>query len=318
MQDTAQQLARERFVRSAPRKVLFALLALILSTATSARASQAQTLSRATPRDALVGALSAACSENPQQFSMFLLAGSRRAFLSLTPARQKALLKRFALTSIVGHARVFLDTRGQSVVRCDNPAESITFRLLPVKLDRNVAFIPVQVSGGESTNFGLVRQPDGWRLFSLDLLVINVPALVRQWERAEMEANEVTTVADLEQLAKAIKTYHEGFGRWPETLAQLGPAPPNQVSPEHAQLVSSRLASGVTDGYRFRLHLVTDTNGDIQGFELAAVPEVYDKTGRRSFFLGLDGKLHAADKQGAPATAEDPVISPPAEPSGSQ
>ncbi len=311
MKETAQQRGRERFALSAAGKTVLALLAALLCSAAPARASQAQTRSRATPRDALVGALSAACSENPQQFSAFLLAGSRRAFLALAPARQKALLKRFALTSIVGHARIFLDTRGQTVLQCNNPAESITFRLLPAKLDRNVAFIPVQVSGEENTEFGLVRQPDGWRLFSLDLLVIDVPELVRQWERAEMAANEVMTIADLEHLAQAIKTYHAGFGRWPETLGQLGPAPSKTSSPERAQLVSSNLASGTTNGYRFRLHLVTDANGDIQGFELAAVPEVYDKTGRRSFFLGLDGKLHAADKQGAPATDADPVITPP-------
>jgi hypothetical protein len=311
MEETARQHGRKRFALSAPGKMIFAFLTALLCATTPVCASQAQTRSRATPRDALVGALSAACSENPQQFSMFLLAGSRRAFLALAPARQKALLKRFALTSMAGHARIFLDTSGQTVLQCNNPAESLTFRLLPAKLDRNVAFIPVQVSGEENTEFGLVRQPDGWRLFSLDLLVINVPELVRQWQRAEMAANEVTTIAALQHLARAVKTYHEGFGRWPETLVQLGPSPSNTSSPERAQLVSASLASGVTDGYRFRLHLVTDTNGDIQGFELAAVPEVYDKTGRRSFFLGLDGKLHAADKQGAPATEADPVITPP-------
>jgi hypothetical protein len=163
----------------------------------------------------------------------------------------------------------------------------------------------------------MVRQPAGWRLFSLGLLVINVPALVRQWEQAEIGANERTAVADLIAIEQAVKTYHEAFGRWPEMLAQLGPAPPNQVSPEHAQLLSARLSSGVADGYRFRYRIVTGPGGVLQGFELGAVPETYGETGRRSFFLDAEGKLHAADKEGAPATGEDPIYQPPT-PSGSQ
>ncbi len=189
----------------------------------------------AAPRQAIIAALSAACSQNAQQFSRYLLAASQHAFNALPEARQKALLKRFSMTSMPGHAQPFLDTEGRTVVRCSTPAETVTYRLDPVEMDQNVAFIPVTVSGGEKTDFGMVRQPGGWHLFSLGLLVINVPALVKQWEEAELEANERATVADLVFIEQAIKSYHESFGRWPEALEQLGPAPPNEVSPERAQ-----------------------------------------------------------------------------------
>jgi len=264
----------------------------------------------AAPRQAIIAALSAACSQNAQQFSRYLLAASQHAFNALSEARQKALLKRFSMTSMPGHAQPFLDTEGRTVVRCSTPAETVTYRLDPVEIDQNVAFIPVTVSGGEKTDFGMVRQPGGWRLFSLGLLVINVPALVKQWEEAELEANERATVADLVFIEQAIKSYHESFGRWPEALEQLGPAPPNEVSPERAQILSARLASGTTDGYRFRYRIVTGTNGEIEGFELGAVPETYGTTGRRSFLLDIKGQLHAADKEGAPATVDDPIFTP--------
>ncbi|MDE3136225.1 MAG: hypothetical protein KGL59_06605 [Acidobacteriota bacterium] len=275
----------------------------------------AQPPSEAEPRQTIIAALEAACSQNAQEFSRYLLADSQRSFSALPEDQQKTLLKRFSLTSLPGHAQPFLDTKGQTVVRCSTPAETVLYRLDTPQVDHNVAFLPVTVSGGEKTNFGMVRQPGGWRLFSLGLLVINVPALVEQWEEAALQANERTAIADLVFIEQAIKSYHESFGRWPDSLEQLGPAPPNDVSPERAQLLSDRLASGTTDGYRFRYLVVTGTNGQIEGFELGAVPETYGKTGRRSFFLDAQGKLHAADKDGAPATDDDPLYTPQPEPS---
>jgi hypothetical protein len=267
------------------------------------------------PQQALASALSAACRQNGQEFSQYLLAGSRRAFLALPLAEQKDFLKRFSLTSMPGHPRTLLDAQKRLVVQCNTPAETENFGLNAAQIDGNVAFIPVAVGGGETTTIGMVRQPEGWSLFSLDLLVINVPALVEQWQEAEMRANEQAAAADLLSIAQAIRSYHSAFGAWPDALEQLGPAPPNEVSPEHAQLLPQEVASGVANGYRFRYRVVTDSHGAIQGFELGAVPEEYGKTGRQSFFLDQQGNLHAADKQGAPTTADDPVVPAPSQPS---
>lgn len=290
------------------------LLALLPGTA----AAQKLPAPPAGPQKAVIGALRAACSQNIQQFPRYLLAGSRQAFANLSKEKQKIFLKRFSLTSVTGHARALLDTQGRMVVQCITPAETVNFHLEKPQLDHNVAFIPVRIGGagnasGERTDFGLVRQPGGWRLFSLGLLVVNVPALVRQWEEADMQANQQAAASDLLSIAEAIKQYHSAFGEWPNSIHQLGPAPINQVSPQHAQLLPANLASGTTDGYRFRYRVVTGQNGTIEGFELGAVPVEYDKTGRKSFFLDKNGKLHAADKQGAPATGQDPVIPPPAQ-----
>ncbi|HVB98045.1 MAG TPA: hypothetical protein VNJ12_01775 [Candidatus Dormibacteraeota bacterium] len=295
--------------------ILAPLILLLLAPPASRAGQQPPPGRNRSAQQTLVEALSAACRQNAQGFSRFLLADSGRAFDSLPQAEQKLFLERFSLTSMPGHPRALLDTQGHIAVQCRTPAETVDFGLGPAKIDQNVAFLPVAVTGGETATFGLVRQPEGWRLFSLDLLVINVPALVRQWQNAEMQANEAEAVADLFHIAQAIQTFHSSFGEWPNTLEQLGPAPPNGVSPEHAQLLPEKIASGTTDGYRFRFRVVTDSHGQVRGFELGAVPETYGKTGRRSFFLDDQGKLHAADRQGAPATASDPVIAPPAQPS---
>ncbi len=301
--------------RSVPAYFLLASLILFLSAAPASGAQmQTPPAPNTSAQQILVDALSAACRRDAPGFSRFLLSGSRHTFNSLPEAEQKIFLERFSLTSLPGRPRALLDTQGHIAVQCLTPAETVNFGLGPAQIDQNVAFVPVAVSSGGTVEFGLVRQPEGWRLFSLDLLVINVPALVQQWRDAEMRANEQAAVSDLLDIAQAIGSYHSSFGQWPSTLEQLGPAPNNQVSPEHAQLLPEKIASGTADGYRFRYRVVTDSGGQIQGFELAAVPEQYGKTGRQSLFLDDQGKLHAANHQGGPATASDPVIPPPAQP----
>jgi hypothetical protein len=115
-------------------------------------------------------------------------------------------------------------------------------------------------------------------------------------------------VEALQNLASAIQTYNRAFGKLPESLAELGPAPKGQISPEQASLVSADIAAGKQNGYLFRYRIVPDPSGNDLNFELAASPESYDKVGRRSFFLDAAGRIHAADKRGAVATSEDPLM----------
>ena len=109
-------------------------------------------------------------------------------------------------------------------------------------------------------------------------------------------------------LADAIQTYRSSFGKLPESLAELGPAPPNQISPAQASLIPADLAAGKQGGYAFRYRIAPDANGNDNDFELAATPAPYGKLGRRSFFMDIEGKIHGDDKHGAVATYEDPLI----------
>ena len=114
--------------------------------------------------------------------------------------------------------------------------------------------------------------------------------------------------ATLHSLAEAIRSYRRAYGKLPESLAQLGPAPKGQISPELASLVSQQLAAGSEGGYHFRYRIVPATQGEDLAFELAAMPDDYGKTGRRSFLFDAAGNVHAADNHGAMATREDPLI----------
>jgi hypothetical protein len=173
-----------------------------------------------------------------------------------------------------------------------------------------LAFIPVTVVESEQTEFGLVRERGGWRLLSLGLVLLDVPQLSKQWAQNLEVSQEDGVIVTLRMLREAIETYRRAFGKLPESLARLGPAPKDQISPEQASLVDEHLAAGSERGYSFRYRIVPAADADEEKFELAATPEAYGKAGRRSFFLDVAGKIHAADRRGSVASAEDPLTEP--------
>ncbi len=282
-----------------------ALLAFLLG---STLAGRAQETPPAGAMTTLTEALSAACRQDAQAFSRYLLSSSAAAFGTLPENEQRAILRRFSLTQSAGQPLLSTGANGETLLRCESPGQTSEFRFGAPRAEDSLVFIPVEVTGVEKTEFGLVRQASGWRLLSLGLLLIDIPQLEKRWAEQDLGARERAAIQDLSQLADAIKTYEKAFGKLPETLSELGPAPPNQVSPEAAELVDKNLAAGEKDGYRFRYRILPQPGGAPAGFELAATPAEYGKTGRRSFFLDAAGKLHGADKGGAVANEDDPVI----------
>ena len=290
-------------LRLAPLSLL--LIAAIFASP-AARAQEAQ---EADPAAALISALIAACRQNETQFARYLTAESAAAFRPLPENERADFLRRFSLLDSPGHALISNDAQNHSVVRCEASGASVEFRFGQARVHENLAFIPVRVAENRSTEFGLVREGGGWRILSLGLLLINVPELTRQWAEQELEGREAAAIKTLRALADAIGTYRRAFGNLPESLEQLGPAPKEGISPDAANLVDAQLAAGTHVGYRFRYRILPTPNEGEPGFELAASPIEYGKTGCRSFFLDAEGKVHGADHQGAVATAADPVIS---------
>jgi hypothetical protein len=262
----------------------------------------------ADPAAALADALVEACRENETQFSNYLAGDNGAAFRALPEAQRTAFMKRLSLSDSPGKPLLSSDDHHHTVLRCRAPETTVEYRFGTPRVHENLAFIPVKVVDAEEADFGLVRESSGWRLLSLGLVLLDVPQLSKEWVRQDLAAHEDTTVATLRSLAEAIQTYHNAFGKLPESLAQLGPAPKDQISPERASLISAGLAAGKQDGYVFRYRIAPDANGNDNNFELAATPESYGKVGRRSFFMDTDGKVHADDKHGAVATYEDPLI----------
>ena len=267
------------------------------------------------PTAALRDALMAACSQSQNDFSRFLTARNVEAFSRLAPAARVALMKRFVLLDEPGKPSVEVNPSGRPTVRCETPGGAAEIQVGGADTQDNLAFLPVEVRDATDTTsnnvqrvrMGLVREEGGWKLLSVGLLLLDLPALEIEWDSAEMSVNERTAIEGLKQIGAAMEAYRKTYSRFPDFLASLGPPLKGAISGEAAGLVDSELANGMKNGYAFRYVILGgSSSGAPAKFELAATPLTYGRTGRQSFFRDSTGGLHAADRQGAIANERDP------------
>jgi hypothetical protein len=273
------------------------------------------------PEAALSDAISAACRQDSPTFASFLTVDNAAAYQTLPSPQRTAMMKRFVLLDEPGRVLFSTSSSGQRIVRCESPSFTTEMHLGAAKVRENLAFIPMEIpiTGEEprSVTVGLVREGGNWKLLSVGLILLDVPAMAKQWAQADLEANENTAIADLRSVAAAANTYRDAYGVLPETIAALGPASSGGVSPDAAGLLDAGLAAGDKDGYTFRYAIVPATDispGEDSGkaidFSIACSPKEYGKMGRRSFFLDASGILRGADKKGSIADRTDPPIGP--------
>jgi hypothetical protein len=157
---------------------------------------------------------------------------------------------------------------------------------------------------------GLVRENNGWKLLSVGLVLLDLPALAFEWDAAEMESTERAAIEGVKKIAEAVETYRRTYARLPESLAKLGPAKQGSAAgPDGAALLDQELASGARMGYKFRYVISGGSDlGAPAKYEIAATPETYGRTGRRSFFRDITGGMHGADRQGAVGSEVDPRL----------
>jgi hypothetical protein len=300
--------SRREFTR-ALRTCTFVLLLIAGGT----RTSQSQQVDSDNPSTALAAAISAACRADETKFATYLTADSAAAFRALTADQRTQFVRRFSLSDNVGKPLLSAGPGNYPVVRCETPQFTIEFHFGEAHVRENLAFIPVDVVSGEKTQFGLIRENGAWRLLSLGLVLLDVPQLAKEWAaeaaQQELATEEDAVIDNVYHLRDAIETYRRAFGMLPETLAKLGPAPENQISPDQANLADAHLAAGSANGYAFRYRITSNSDGSDARYELSATPENYGKSGVHSFFLDAGGKMHAADRQGATASSKDPVVS---------
>ncbi len=269
------------------------------------------------PSTALKAVLSAACSQNQTEFVRFLTARNREAFSRMTPPTRVALMKRFVLLNEPGKPTASANPAGRPIVRCQTPDATTEMQIGGADLRDNIAFLPMDLrdaadSTGASVHqitLGLVREDGEWKLLSLGLLLLDLPALEVEWDSAEIETTERNATEDLNKVAGAIEAYRNKYLRLPESLANLGPPLHGAANGEAAGLLDSDLANGMKSGYAIRYVIVgASTVGAPARYELAATPLQYGRTGRRSFFRDSNGALHAADRRGAVGSEADPKV----------
>jgi len=257
---------------------------------------------------ALSAALSAACRQDEAGFSKYLTKDNAAAFQGLPTDQRKAVLRRFSLSDDPGKPLRTDDLKGRSVLRCENSAATSEFHLGKPRVDENLAFVPVEIAGGTIADFGLVHQSGSWKLISVGLVVFDINQLASRWAQQELDDRESAALQILQELSTAVESYRRAFGTLPNSLAELGPAPKNEVSPEQANLISADMAVGAVGGYKYRYLVVNQSDPDSPSYQLSAIPSIYGQTGKRSFLFDPTGKLHAIDRHGEPANSDDPII----------
>jgi hypothetical protein len=270
------------------------------------------------PTAALRDALVAACSQSQTDFARFLTARNTQTFEHLTAGARVALMKRFVLLNEPGKASVVANISGRPTVRCETPGGAAELQIGGAEVADNLAFLPVEVrpasdavgNGAIRVNMGLVRENAQWKLLSVGLVLLDLPALSFEWDAQEIEVTERGAIEALKNIAAAMEAYRVSYSRLPESLAKLGP-PPKGAAPsgDAAGLVDAELAAGARNGYKFRVVIAgAGTVGAMAKYELVATPEVYGRTGRRSFFRDRGGAIRGADHQGGVGSEIDPRV----------
>jgi len=283
----------------------------------SSASPPSETANSGGPTAALKAVLSAACSQNQTEFVRFLTARNREAFSRMTPLARVALMKRFVLLNEPGRPTASANPAGRPILRCQTPDVTTEMQIGGAEFRDNIAFLPMELrSAADSTGanvhqitMGLVREDGEWKLLSLGLLLLDLPALEVEWDAAEMESTERDAIEALKKVSAAVEAYRNKYLRLPESLANLGPPLHGAANGEAAGFIDSDLANGMKNGYAIRYVIVgASTLGAPAKYELAATPLQYGRTGRRSFFRDSNGALHAADRRGALGSEADAKV----------
>ena len=283
---------------------------------TSANAPS-ETTNSGGPGAALKAVLSAACGQNQTDFARFLTVRNKEAFSRMTPTARVALMKRFVLLNEPGKATASANPAGRPIVSCQTPDVTTEMQIGGAEVRENIAFLPMELRDTTDTTganvhqitMGLVREDGEWKLLSLGLLLLDLPALEVEWDAAEIESTERNALEALNKVAVAVEAYRNKFLRLPESLANLGPPLHGAPNGEAAGLLDSDLANGIKSGYAIRYVIVgASTLGAPAKYEVAATPLQYGRTGRRSFFRDTNGAVHAADRHGAVGSETDPKV----------
>ena len=267
------------------------------------------------PAAALRDLLVAACSQNQTEFSRFLTARNQEAFSRMTPSARIALMKRFVLLNEPGKPTASLNPAGRPTVRCQTTSVTTEMQVGGVDLRENLAFLPLELrdatdpasDSARQVNLGLVLERGQWKLLSLGVLFLDLPALETEWDESEIETTEKNALVALKEVTKAVESYRNKYQRLPDSLANLGQPLHGAPNAEAAGFLDSDLANGLKNGYTFRYVIAGPSNlGAPAKFELSATPLRYGRTGRKSFFRDMNGGLHGADRQGGVGTVSDP------------
>lgn len=115
-------------------------------------------------------------------------------------------------------------------------------------------------------------------LIVIAIILIIVTVALPKLNKARMYAQETAAVKAIQTLNTAQVQYNSQFGRFAQSLTELGPPASGNDTASSANLISGDLAAGEKQGYKFTMA------GTPNGYTISAVPASFGSTGSRTFY----------------------------------
>jgi type IV pilus assembly protein PilA len=138
-------------------------------------------------------------------------------------------------------------------------------------------------------------------LIVIAIILIIVTVALPKLNKARLYAQEMAAQKAVQTLSAAQVQYMSQFGRFAQSLTELGPPVSGTDNASAAGLISADLASGEKQGYKFTVV------GTPTGYAITAVPKSFGATGSRTFYADQSMDIRYNEGQ-EPATANSPIV----------
>lgn len=139
-------------------------------------------------------------------------------------------------------------------------------------------------------------------LIVIAIILIIAAVAIPKLTQARRTAFEMAAIRTLQTLNTAQVQYFSTYGRFAQTLLELGPPPGNATATAaSSDLIGEDLSMGLKSGYVFTMV------GTPSGYTINADPQVFEVTGNRSFYTDHTNSVreHTGNE---PASSNDPEI----------